>query len=246
MFHIFSKKKFLVDYLQNFVDIHNHILPGIDDGAKNVQESIDLIRGFKELGITNLVATPHIMSNLYPNTKETIATSMDLLTNEMLANDLKDISIEAAAEHMIDDNFEDLLLSGEIMPMRKNYLLVEMSYLQASINFDDAIQNIMKKGFFPILAHPERYGYWHTNKANYSKHKKKGVQYQLNLLSLSDYYGPEVHKMALSLLDHGHFDYMASDLHSLEQLEYLKEIKIKPNLLESIIPIINNTITKFY
>jgi len=246
MFHIFSKKKFLVDYLQNFVDIHNHILPGIDDGAKNVQESIDLIHGFKELGITNLVATPHIMSNLYPNTKETIATSMDLLTNEMLANDLKDISIEAAAEHMIDDNFEDLLLSGEIMPMRKNYLLVEMSYLQASINFDDAIQNIMKKGFFPILAHPERYGYWHTNKANYSKHKKKGVQYQLNLLSLSDYYGPEVHKMALYLLDHGHFDYIASDIHRLEQLEALKEIKIKANLLESIIPIINNTLTKFY
>ena len=246
MFHIFSKKKFLVDYLQNFVDIHNHILPGIDDGAKNVQESIDLIHGFMELGITNLVATPHIMSNLYPNTKETIATSMDLLTNEMLAKDLKDISIEAAAEHMIDDNFEDLLLNGEVMPMRKNYLLVEMSYLQASINFDDAIQNIMKKGFFPILAHPERYGYWHTNKSNYSFFKENGGQSQLNLLSLSDYYGPEVQKMALYLLDHRHFDYIASDIHRLEQLEALKEIKIKANLLESIIPIINNTITKFY
>ena len=105
MFHIFSKKKFLVDYLQNFVDSHNHILPGIDDGAKNVQESVDLIRGFKELGITNLVATPHILNNYYPNTKETITASLDLLTNELMENDLKDISIEAAAEHMIDDNF---------------------------------------------------------------------------------------------------------------------------------------------
>ncbi|MGB5780883.1 MAG: CpsB/CapC family capsule biosynthesis tyrosine phosphatase [Eudoraea sp.] len=173
MFHIFSKKKYLVDYLHNFVDIHNHILPGIDDGAKNVQESVDLIRGFKELGITNLVATPHIMSNLYPNTKETITNSLDLLTNALLANDLKDISIEASAEHMIDDNFEELLEKGEVMSMRKQYLLVEMSYLQASINFDDAIQNVMKKGLFPILAHPERYGYWHTNKNNYSKYKKK-------------------------------------------------------------------------
>ena len=246
MFHIFSKKKFLVDYLQNFVDIHNHILPGIDDGAKNVQESVDLIRGFKELGITNLVATPHIMNNYYPNTKETITASLDLLTNELMENDLKDISIEAAAEHMIDDNFEEILERGEVMPMRKNYLLVEMSFLQASINFDNTIQSVMKKGLFPILAHPERYGYWHSNKANYSKYKKKGVQYQLNLLSLSDYYGPEVQKMALYLLDHGLFDYMASDVHRLEQLEALKEIKIKANLLESIIPIINNTITKFY
>jgi tyrosine-protein phosphatase YwqE len=246
MFHIFSKKKFLVDYLQNFVDIHNHILPGIDDGAKNVKESIELIRGFRELGITNLVTTPHIMNNLYPNTRETIISALDKLTNELLANNLKDISIEVAAEHMIDDNFEKILEKGEVMPIRKQYLLVEMSYLQASINFDDATQSIMKKGFFPILAHPERYGYWHTNKANYSKYKKEGVQYQLNLLSLSDYYGPEVQKMALYLLDHGLFDYIASDIHRMEQLEYLKEIKIKPNLLESIIPIINNTITKFY
>ena len=246
MFHIFSKKKFLVDYLQNFVDIHNHILPGIDDGAKNVKESIELIRGFRELGITNLVTTPHIMNNLYPNTRETIISALDKLTNELLANNLKDISIEVAAEHMIDDNFEKILEKGEVMPIRKQYLLVEMSYLQASINFDDATQSIMKKGYFPILAHPERYGYWHTNKANYSKYKKEGVQYQLNLLSLSDYYGPEVQKMALYLLDHGLFDYIASDIHRMEQLEYLKEIKIKPNLLESIIPIINNTITKFY
>ena len=246
MFHFFSKKKFLVDYLHNFVDIHNHILPGIDDGAKTVRESVDLVRGFKELGITNLVATPHIMNSYYPNTKETVTASMDVLTNELIENELKDIQIEAAAEHMIDDNFEEILQRGEVMPIRKNYLLVEMSYLQPSINFDDAIQKVMKKGFFPILAHPERYGYWHTNKANFSKYKKKGVHYQLNLLSLSDYYGPEVQKMALYLLDHGLFDYVASDVHRLEQLEALKEIKIKANLLESIVPIINNTITKFY
>ena len=246
MFHIFSKKKFLVDYLHNFVDIHNHILPGIDDGAKNVQESIDLIHGFKELGITNLVTTPHIMSNLYPNTKETITASLDLLTNELLANDLKDISIEAAAEHMIDDSFKELLEQGEVMSMRKQYLLVEMSYLQPSINFDDAIKSIMKKGFFPILAHPERYGYWHTNKANYSKYKKKGVQYQLNLLSLSDYYGPEVQRMALYLLDHGLIDYIATDIHRREQIEFLKEIKINVSVSESIIPLINNTINQFY
>ena len=246
MFHIFGKQKFLVDYLQDFVDIHNHILPGIDDGAKTVKESVELIRGFRELGITNLVATPHIMNNLYQNTKETITASMDLLTNELITNDLKDISIEAAAEHMIDDNFEELLERDEVMPMRKSYLLVEMSYLQASINFDDATQRVMKKGFFPILAHPERYGYWHTNKVNYSVYKKKGVQYQLNLLSLSDYYGPEVHKMALNLIDHGLIDYIASDIHRKDQIDYLKEIKIKRGLLEKVLPLINKTINIFY
>ncbi|WP_424279159.1 CpsB/CapC family capsule biosynthesis tyrosine phosphatase [Eudoraea sp.] len=76
--------------------------------------------------------------------------------------------------------------------------------------------------------------------------KKKGVQYQLNILSLSDYYGPEVHKMALNLLDHGLIDYIASDIHRREQIEYLKEIKINAGLSESIIPLINNTINQFY
>jgi protein-tyrosine phosphatase len=246
MFHIFGKKKFLVDYLQDFVDIHNHILPGIDDGAKTVKESVELIRGFGDLGITNLVATPHIMSNLYPNTKESITASLDLLTNELIANDLKNISIEAAAEHMIDDNFEELLERDGVMQMRKSYLLVEMSYLQASINFGDATQRVMKKGYFPILAHPERYGYWHKAKANYSAYKKKGIQYQLNLLSLSDYYGPEVHKMALNLIDHGLIDYVASDIHRKDQIDYLKEIKIKRDLLEKVLPLINNTINIFY
>ncbi len=246
MFHIFSKKKFLVDYLQNFVDIHNHILPGIDDGAKTVQESVELIRGFKELGITNLVATPHIMNNYYPNNKETITASLDLLTNELLANDLKDISIEAAAEHMIDDNFEDLLESGEIMPMRKNYLLVEMSYLQASINFNDAIIKTASKQMFSVLAHPERYNFLHKQMNKYAEYKKQGILFQLNLLSLSEFYGHEVPKIASKLLNEGLIDYVASDVHNINQLNSLKNLTISNKTLELLIPVIDNTIKSFY
>jgi len=246
MFHIFGKQKFLVDYLQDFVDIHNHILPGIDDGAKTVKESVELIRGFGELGITNLVATPHIMNNLYQNTKETITASMDLLTNELITNDLKDISIEAAAEHMIDDNFEELLERDEVMPMRKSYLLVEMSYLQASINFDDAIIKTSSKQLFCILAHPERYNFLHAQMKKYNSYKKKGIQFQLNLLSLGEYYGSEVPKIGLKLLNEGLIDYVASDVHNLNQLNSIKNLTITNKTLKLLLPVIDNTIKTFY
>ena len=246
MFEFFSKKKFLIDYLENFVDMHNHILPGIDDGAKTVEESIELIKSFSEFGVQNFIATPHIMDNYYPNTTETIHTSLDNLRKGMYANDLKHVSFDVAAEHMIDANFETLLDKSEMMPLRKNYLLVEMSYLQPSINFEEAIQKIASKRFFPILAHPERYNFLQLKSSKFKKYKKKGILFQMNLLSLSEFYGKDVQKKALHLLDEGLIDFVASDVHNLSQLQNLKEIKLTNNQLELMLPLIDRTIQSFY
>ena len=139
MFQIFNKKVFLVDLLDGFVDMHNHILPGIDDGAKNVEESISLIKGFGDFGVTTFIATPHIMYNYYPNTSTTINEALSALKEELKNTGLTHIEIEASAEHMIDSNFETMLAEREVVPMKKNYLLVEMSYLQSSINFSASI-----------------------------------------------------------------------------------------------------------
>ena len=122
MISFFTRKKFLIDYLEGFVDMHNHILPGIDDGAKNVAESIMLLKGFSEFGVTNFVATPHIMHNYYPNTPETIQNSLDELQSGIDKTDLV-VEITAAAEHMIDANFETILEAGKVMPLGKNYIL---------------------------------------------------------------------------------------------------------------------------
>ncbi|MEM9648328.1 MAG: CpsB/CapC family capsule biosynthesis tyrosine phosphatase, partial [Bacteroidota bacterium] len=109
MFSFFQRKIYLVDYLHGFVDIHNHILPGIDDGAKTVEDSIDLIKGFSEFGITNFICTPHILNNLYDNTPESIQDSFKELSKKMVEEGLEQIRIDYAAEHMIDDNFEHIL-----------------------------------------------------------------------------------------------------------------------------------------
>ena len=245
MFHFFTRKNFLIDYLEGFVDIHNHILPGIDDGAKTVEESIELINGFSLFGVKDFIATPHIMHNYYPNNPETINKSLLLLKNSLLENDMKDISIRAAAEHMIDDDFESILEQGAIMPLDDQHVLVEMSYLQASINFDEAVDKIMKHGYFPILAHPERYFYLHNNFKKHREYKKRGLRYQLNLLSLGTYYGKEVQQMAFKLLDEGMIDFVGSDIHNMHQLRSLKEIRLNRNIIDALKPIIRATTLSF-
>ena len=236
----------MVDYLDGFIDIHNHILPGIDDGAKTVDDSIALIRSFSEFGVKHFVATPHIMSNYYPNTRETIGASLTELKNALLQNGLKDVSVEASAEHMIDDNFENLLENEGIMPLKKDYLLVEMSYLQPPINFEEAIIKTASKRFFPILAHPERYGFLHHRKKRYKEYKDNGILFQMNLLSLSEYYGKEVPKVAVELLENGLIDFVASDVHNMTQLNALKKLTLSKKMIEQLLPLINNTIQTFY
>ncbi len=245
MFHFFTRKTFLIDYLEGFVDIHNHILPGIDDGAKTVEESIELITGFSQFGVKDFIATPHIMHNYYPNSPESINDSLMLLKNELLKKDMKDVAIRAAAEHMIDDNFESILENGGIMPLGDNYLLVEMSYLQASINFDEATNKIMNQGYFPILAHPERYLYLHGNFKKHIAYNKQGIRYQLNLLSLGTYYGKEVQQMAFKLLEKGMIDFFGSDVHNIGQLKSLKEIQVSNKTANILKPILHKTNNSF-
>ena len=246
MFSFFNSKKFLIDYLDGFIDIHNHILPGIDDGAKTVDDSIALIKEFEKFGVTHFIATPHIMHNYYPNDEKSISDALINLKQSLLINDMKHISIEAAAEHMIDDNFEHLLDTGTAMSIRKQYLLVEMSYLQPPINFEEAIIKTASSGYFPILAHPERYGFLHHRKRKYKEYKDHGILFQMNLLSLGEYYGKEVPKVASELLQDGLIDFIASDVHNLEQLKSLKKLTLSKKNVEQLVPLINNTISTFY
>jgi len=246
MFNIFSKKSFLIDSLDGFIDIHNHILPGIDDGANSVRESVDLIREFGAFGVNKFICTPHIMDNYYPNTSKTIETAYNqVLTGLKDEMDLKNVKIHVAAEHMIDSNFENLLSKNEVMPLAENYILVEMSYLQESLNFKNAINKIKDKGLFPIFAHPERYIYLTHQKRSYTAVKNLGMLFQLNLLSLSNHYGKDVRRKAFKLLENNQIDFIASDVHNMKHLLKLKEIQVSQKILKLIAPVIEKTIYNF-
>ena len=246
MIQFFVKKYFLVDYLKDFVDIHNHILPGIDDGANTVEESLELIRSFEGIGINKFIATPHIMFNYYDNDRESITASLENLKAALLEHQMKDVSIEAAAEHMIDNNYEMLLDEDGEMPMRKEFMLLEMSYLQPSINFDDAIIKTAQKGYFPVLAHPERYVFLQGRMNKYRRYKEQGIMFQLNLLSLGDYYSPETSSATRKLLDADLYDFVGTDVHNIIQFKAIKELVLNKKMLKKVQPLIYNTIETFF
>ncbi|MEC7262442.1 MAG: CpsB/CapC family capsule biosynthesis tyrosine phosphatase, partial [Bacteroidota bacterium] len=247
MFTFFQKKVYLADYMHGLVDIHNHILPGIDDGAKKVEDSIALINGFSELGVKSFICTPHIMNNHYDNTPTTIKKAYTLLSNELEKRGLTGTSLDIAAEHMIDDNFENILLEKQIMPLHKEYLLVEMSFLQPSFNFEMAIEEVARQQYFPILAHPERYMYYHQKYGKYPSMKSNGILFQLNLLSLApESYGSNITKMAEKLLLDGFIDFVGSDVHNIRQLALLKEVKLSSKVLNKLLPVMERTIQTFY
>lgn len=245
MFRFFNKKKFLVDFLGGFVDMHNHILPGIDDGAKTVEESLALIKGFSAMGIEKFIATPHIMHHYYPNDHNSIHSAREKVLDALLQEGIRNIDLDIAAEHMIDDNFETLLEQKKVMPIKNRFLLVEMSFLQPPINFDQAVKKIPSHHYFPILAHPERYSFLDQNSSKFMKFRKDGILMQMNMLSLGEYYGKDVQKKAYTLLNKGLIDYMASDIHNLRQLESIKEIQISDRHLKLLLPVIERTISDF-
>ncbi len=247
MISIFRKKEFLIDQLEGITDIHNHILPGIDDGAQNLEESIGLLEKFRDLGITKFIATPHIMNDYYPNTPETINAALALLKKEISKNKtLKNTEIRFAAEYMMDQNFLDLMKTEKLLSLQENMVLVEMSYFQAPINLNEILFKLQTNGYKPVLAHPERYAFYHTKDlSKYEELKNRGCLFQLNTLSLTPHYGSNMQKIAYKLLENGMIDFIGSDTHRLQHLEKIETITIQKKTKDSITNIISKTKERF-
>ncbi|RKS50566.1 protein-tyrosine phosphatase [Gillisia mitskevichiae] len=247
MISIFRKKEYLIDHLQGITDIHNHILPGIDDGAQNVEDSVKLLEKFKDLGISKFIATPHIMNDYYPNTPQSINTALNLLKVEIKKNEnLKNTEIRFAAEYMMDQNFLDLMKSEQLLALKDNMVLVEMSYFQAPINLNEILFKLQTKGYKPVLAHPERYAFYHAKDLNkYQELKNRGCLFQLNILSLTSHYGGNMQKIASKLLENGMIDFIGSDAHRIQHIEKQSTIKLERKPLKYLKEVISRTKDQF-
>jgi len=217
MFSFFSKKNKVTDISWLGVDMHSHILPGIDDGSPDVTTSIHFVKALQELGFDQLIATPHIYKELYPNTPETIKSAKDLLQTEMNHQNIS-LKLGAAAEYMIDQDFS---LEKPLCTLDGKHVLVEMSYLNESPGISQTVFDIEIKGYKPILAHPERYTFYFKEKTRLRRFKEKGCLLQLNLLSVLGYYGKEVKALADSLLKEDMYDLAGTDLHHDKHLNTL-------------------------
>lgn len=246
MFSFLKKKVQLKDYLSGFVDIHNHILPGIDDGAGSIEDSISLIRKFSEIGVKEFIATPHIMNDYYPNTPETINTALVDVKKALQNEGLTEIRINAAAEYMIDQSFLELVQNGKLLTLKDNFVLVEMSYFQAPINLNEILFQLQTNKYRPVLAHPERYAFYHSRNLDmYKELKDRGCFFQLNILSLTGHYGKNIQETAFQLLDQQLIDYIGSDTHQMRHLDKLWEYKIEEKRAEQLKPILENTVSTF-
>lgn len=205
------------------LDFHNHIIPGIDDGSPDCAMSQVLIQGLIDLGFTEIIGSPHIIMDTHPNNKETISEAFEILNTYQKTNQSLSLS-GYAAEYMMDDTFlAKLNQKTPLLCVKDNIVLVELSYAHKPDHLEAMSFQLQIEGYIPILAHPERYIYYHKDyKTNYAYLKDLGFDLQLNLLSLTPYYGKEVQNIALKLINDGLYDFACTDLHHLRHLEALQ------------------------
>ena len=228
MLTFFKSKPILKDLIpDNFTDIHSHLLPGIDDGAQTITDTTALITAMKEIGISQCITTPHIMQSVWENTPKIINEKLKT-TTEILKAEGNNIPLKAAAEYMMDAQFMTLFQTEPLLVLKENYVLVEMSYINPPIQLHDIVFELQVAGYKPVLAHPERYAFFHHNFKNYEKLKHQGCLFQLNLLSTIGYYGAETAKIAEKLLQIGLIDFVGSDIHHQKHIDgFYKQISFK-------------------
>lgn len=228
MWSFLKPKARLLDLIPaNFVDIHSHVLPGIDDGAKTIEDSKFLLERMIDFGFSKIITTPHTIENIWNNTPETIANALQL-TKDTLPQLTEKVKLEAASEYILDDYFAKQTKQTNLLTLKNKYVLVEMSYINPPIQLFDYLFDLQVAGYTPVLAHPERYVFYHADFSNYNKLKKAGCYFQMNLLSATGYYGKEVAKIAEGLLKKNMIDFVGSDFHHKHHLaSFTNPITIK-------------------
>ena len=238
--NIFRKREKLLepaDISRLQVDLHSHLIPGIDDGSQSMDETLEMLRRMQEMGYRKVITTPHVMSDFYRNTPDIIQSGLRDV-KQAIADQGLDIEIEASAEYYLDDTFEQLIEKDELLPFGKErYILFELPFISEPLNLATAIFNMQLKDYKPILAHPERYGFWYGQLGKLEAMHDKGVLLQININSLSGYYGPEAKKVCEWLIDQDMVSFLGTDCHRMEHLDVYQELTCRTlafyRLLES-------------
>jgi tyrosine-protein phosphatase YwqE len=249
IFSFLSKKKSQtnndISIEMPMADMHSHLLPNIDDGAKDLEHSLSLIKHLIQLGYKKLITTPHIMQDFYKNTPEIILDKLQIV-QEALTKENINIEIEAAAEYYLDEYFIDKLRKKErLLTFGNNYLLFETSFMNPSSYLNEAIFLIQSSGYRPIFAHPERYVYLFDKYKELIAIRDKGVLLQINLNSLSGYYSKESKKVAEKLIEDKLVDFVGTDCHHEKHIQSLHESK-KSKHFEKLmsLPLLNSSLLK--
>jgi tyrosine-protein phosphatase YwqE len=220
--HLFGTSK--LDHMPLKWDMHNHILFGIDDGSKNIEYSLDMTKAFIDLGFERIIATPHIMSDYYPNNRAVIEDKKNQLELALAENHLN-LKIDFAAEYYMDEVFYELIKSkGDVLTFHSNHVLLETSFMNKPVFFNQLLFEVKTAGYMPVLAHPERYIYLQDDYEEAERILDIGVKFQINLMSLASYYSPMAKKFSQWLIKNGHYHFLGTDAHSINHLKVVKEV----------------------
>ena len=206
--------------LKGRTDWHCHLLPGVDDGFKELERSLEALARYEQEGITDVWLTPHIMEDI-PNTTSDLKARFESLKAAYPGG----IRLNLASENMMDALFDERLDAGDLLPLGEGRLLVETSFFNPPFDMDGILNRVKSKGFFPLLAHPERYIYMDMRR--YEALKADGIEFQLNITSLIGAYGHEAKAKAEKLLQAGMYEYSGTDLHRLSSFEHLLAAEVR-------------------
>jgi len=237
------KKKNAVTTSPLLVDIHSHLLPGLDDGVKTLDESLEVILYLQSLGYRKLITTPHVMADAYKNSEATILEKLEEVKSFL--NEKKiDIQLEAAAEYYLDEGLIQKLENKEtLLTIGEKFLLFETNFLNEPFNLKDFIFLATTKGYKLILAHPERYLYLHENLSKAEDLLDRGVLFQINISSITGFYSKQARQVAYQFIDRGWVHWLGSDCHHLNHAQLVKEASSNKYFRKALtLPLLNNTL----
>lgn len=207
------------------VDVHNHILPYLDNGPENMEMAISLCEDLVKRGFKKCITTPHIMAGYYNNTEELIVIKCKMLNQALEENDVP-LQVEYGAEYYLDEHFLGMLSSTEkpiTLGRNNNYVLFETSFVEQFNKVIQAVDHFRNMGYRPVLAHPERYVYLDTENGRFEKLQNMGVLFQVNINSLSGYYSKQAKLKVEHLIKHDMVSFLGSNVHKdieAESLDY--------------------------
>ena len=242
----FSKKKIELeldplDFSVLKTDIHSHFIPGIDDGSPDMETTISLIKEMQGLGFKKVITTPHVMSDFYKNTSDIILKGLTDIRSELKVQNIN-MEIEAAAEYYIDYDFDQKIGKEKFLTFGDNYILVELSFMEAPKNLFDIIFKLQLEGYKVVLAHPERYAFFSMD--DYEELVNRGVLLQINWLSIIGYYSPQIEQKTKDLISADMVSFIGSDCHNMNHAELYKKCQTKKawHDLNNSSKLLNNTL----
>jgi len=228
MFNFFKNKPQLKELIPaDSFDFHSHILYGLDDGAKTIEDTQSLINSLTDIGFDELSASPHTTPLVWENTKDGILAQYEKVKTEIpeLAQQVK---LRTASEYLMDESFLQRMQSEKLLTIKDDYVLVEMSYINPPMGLYDILFQLKSEGYQPVLAHPERYNFYKNDFASFQRLKKAGCLFQMNVLSVTGYYGDGIAEVADYLLKENMYDFAATDVHHHKHIEaFQSKVKVK-------------------